>query len=323
MKVTWVEVSDELKQQSRLLNDAIEQVLGSMDAVHHVDPAETRKQRAEGTHVWPPPVRMDEAVDRTVSALSREVPVRVMVPDNTSQVDGVFLHLHGGGWTIGAADQQDPALWTLATGAKVAVVSVEYRLGPEDPYPLPNDDCETAAMWLLEHAAEEFGTDRLVIGGESAGAHLTATTLLRLRDRHDAATRFGGANLVFGDYDLAVGTPSNLNWGERNLILSTPIIDWFCENYLSGLSVEERRDPDISPLFGSLEGLPPALFTVGALDPLLDDSLFMATRWAAAGNDAEVLVYPDSIHGFTGFPTGIADQARANQVEFIVRSLAP
>jgi acetyl esterase len=96
---------------------------------------------------------------------------------------------------------------------------------------------------------------------------------------------------------------------------------WFTANFLPGLEGEQLRDPAISPLYADLSGLPPALFTVGTADPLLDDTLFMAARWEAAGNDADLRVYKDGIHAFNAFPTGIALAANMAQVEFL--SAAP
>ena len=141
-----------------------------------------------------------------------------------------------------------------------------------------------------------------VIGGESAGAHLAACTLLRLRDHHDAADRFGGANLVFGIYDLG-GTPSQRGVPERPDLLTAEQIEYFAELFTPGRSFEERRDPDISPLYADLHGLPPALFTVGTDDHLVDDTLFLAARWELVGNDTELLVYPESPHGGIGMPS--------------------
>lgn len=148
----------------------------------------------------------------------------------------------------------------------VAIVSVDYRLAPEHPYPAGPDDCEAAACWLLEHAADEFGSDRLLIGGESAGAHLAAVTLLRMRDKHHAADRFLGANLIFGAYDLS-RTPSQR--GVR-IAPGTDILDdtgFPLDLFLPGISDEKRRDPDVSPLYGDLRGMPPALFSVGHQRP--------------------------------------------------------
>lgn len=316
--MAWVEVSDELLEQSRLVNDSVEQLLAGSPPVHLMAPAVTRAHRANGTGPFPAPIKLDECRNRTIRGPAGAITLRLCVPQ---EIRGVYLHLHGGGWVLGGADQQDPMLQLVASHAHLAAVSVEYRLAPEHPFPAGPDDCESAACWLVEHAQREFGTNRLLIGGESAGAHLSALTLLRMRDRHDAAAAFHGANLVFGAYDLGM-TPSQRNWGTRNLILSTPIMQWFYDLFTPGLTEDQRRDPAISPLWADLRGLPPALFTVGALDPLLDDSLFMAARWRAAGNQAELQVYPESIHGFHAFPTGIAQRAIESQLRFLEQTVA-
>jgi acetyl esterase/lipase len=244
-------------------------------------------------------LRSEMAVDREVSGPTGPLRLRTFVPD---EVDAVFLHIHGGGFVSGSPEMTDLLHEILSKELNLAFVSVDYRLAPEHPYPAGPDDCEAAALWLLEHAEREFGSARLLIGGESAGAHLAACTLLRLRDRHNAADRFGAANLVFGIYDLG-GTPSQRGVPERPDLLTAEQIEYFAELFTPGRSVEERRDPDISPLYADLRGLPPALFTVGTDDHLVDDTLFMAARWALAGNEAELLVYPESPHGGIGMPS--------------------
>jgi len=142
-------------------------------------------------------------------------------------------------------------------------------------------------------------------------------TLLRLRDRH-GYTGFAGANLEAGAYDLSL-TPSVRRWGERNLVLSTPIVQWFTDQFVSP---EQRRDPDVSPLYADLSGMPPALFTVGTLDPLIDDNLFMYTRWIAAGNAAELAVYPGGVHAFNNMTLGLAARAQARIDAFIQQAIA-
>ncbi len=110
----------------------------------------------------------------------------------------------------------------LAESTGLCAVSVDYRLSPEYPYPAAPDDCEDAALWLLERGFAELDVPEVAtIGGESAGAHLSATTLLRLRDRHGVTDAFRAANLVYGVYDLSM-TPSSRNWGDSFLVLSTP-----------------------------------------------------------------------------------------------------
>ena len=154
-------------------------------------------------------MRSDKGVDRMVAGPGGPLRLREFRPE---QASGVMLHIHGGGWMTGEPELTDLLNEALSAQLNLAIVSVDYRLAPEHPYPAGPDDCEAAALWLIENAADEYGTDRLLIGGESAGAHLSAVTLLRLRDRHDAAARFCGANLVFGAYDLS-HTPSAMGTG--------------------------------------------------------------------------------------------------------------
>ncbi len=155
----------------------------------------------------------------------------------------------------------------------------------------------------------------MVIGGGSAGATLAAVTLLRMRDRHQAADRFIGADLLFGLYDLSATTP-----GGRILAESSR---FYVDAYLHEIDPKRRGEPDISPLFADLRGLPPALFTVGTLDAFYEDNLAMAMRWVAAGNLAELAVYPESPHAFTSFPTAMARAAGRRQSEWIAERLAP
>src|SRR6266567_3082603 len=205
----------------------------------------------------------------------------------------------------------------IADNTGQAVVAVEYRLAPEHPYPAGPDDCEAAAAWLVRNGKKEFVTDTLTIGGESAGGHLTAVTILRMRDRH-GFTGWRGANIVYGAFDLAL-TPSQRQFGNTRLVLRTIDITQFYNAFLP--TVTDRRVPDISPLYADLKGLCPALFTVGTRDALLDDTLFMHARWVAAGNDAELAIYPGEAHGFTLFPTELSKSATTRINVFLNRVL--
>jgi len=231
---------------------------------------------------------------------------------------GVLLHIHGGGWWAGTADMQDELLEGYSESLDVAVASVEYRLAPEHPYPAAPDDCEVAARWLAENARSVFGSGRLLVAGESAGAHLAAVTLLRMRNRgHGGA--FAGASLVFGMYDLS-GLPSHTSQDHRTLILNSGFLRWIVDRFVPDPSM--RRHPDVSPLYANLAGLPKALFTVGTLDPLLDDSLFLFARWIAAGSPAELAVYPGGVHGFIGMdPTPESIEANRRIEAFLAQCL--
>jgi acetyl esterase len=260
-------------------------------------PVEARVAAQRSAQLGGPP--SSRAVDRTIDGPAGPIRLRTFTHE---QPQGVLLHIHGGAWMAGSPGMMDALHEIIVDRCDLAVVSVDYRLAPEHPYPSGPDDCEAAARWLLEHGADEFGADRLLIGGESAGAHLAAVTLLRMRDRHDAVDRFLGANLVFGAYDLS-RTPSQRGVG---LVPGTDILegsDFPLDLYLPGMSEEQRRDADVSPLYGDLRGLPPALFSVGTNDHLLDDTLFMAARWEVAGNETQLLVYPETPHGCIALPS--------------------
>ncbi len=283
-------------------NVQLEALLAEAPAIDAVPVEQTRRARGEGTSISGPVILSEMAEEREISGPVAPLTLRIFAPENPR---GVYLHIHGGGWALGRAHLQDPRNEEIANSCSAVVVSVDYRLAPEHPYPAALDDCEAAAVWVVENAMSEFGVEKLVIGGESAGGHLAATTLIRMRDKHDF-TSFSGANLVYGVYDLSM-TPSQRNWGDRLLVLNTPIMDWFYDQFAPA---NIRRDPDVSPLYADLSNLPPALFTVGTLDPLLDDTLFMHTRWTAAGNRAELAVYPGGPHGFDGHPTRLGQSAR-------------
>lgn len=229
---------------------------------------------------------------------------------------GVLLHIHGGGFILGGATKQDPMLERVAAATALTCVSVEYRLAPEHPYPAAWDDCETAALWLVDHAAEKLGAEPLLMMGESAGALLAVATLLRLRDR-GTPQRFRGAALSFGVYDTTM-TPSQAR--AQTGVLKAPDIERIVDAYAPDAA--SRRDPELSPLYADLRGLPPALFTVGTLDAMLDDSMFMHARWRAAGNQAELALYPGADHAFIETPHPSASSANARIDAFLARCLA-
>lgn len=292
-------------------NEKLERRLAAYPRLDTLSPVVARQEREEGRSAFGPLVISDRAIEESIETIHGPLRVRLFRPD---RIEGVYLHIHGGGWTLGGTHHQDPRLQRLADRCSLAVMSIDYRLGPEHPYPEGPDDCEAAALWLVEEAQSEFGTNRLLIGGESAGAHLTAVTLIRLRDRHGLRP-FAGANLVYGSFDLRI-TPSARQWGDRLLVLNTPIVEWFAANFVP---LDKREDPDVSPLLADLAGMPPALFTVGTEDPLLDDTLFMHDRWVTAGNPAELAIYPGGSHGFDAFPLTIAATALDRMYDFLSR----
>lgn len=236
-----------------------------------------------------------------------EVSVRILHPPGPAR--GVILDMHGGGWVVGSAGLNDHLNADLVADAGLAIVSVDYRLLSEPRGVLMEDvlaDCMAAGRWLADNAVERFGTDRLFLAGQSAGAHLAALTALALRDE-DRLDAFRGCVLVYGVYDLS-GTPSARAAGPETLILNGPTLAADLGRLTPDRDEAGRRSPDISPLHADLHGLPPALFVSGDLDPLRDDSRLMAEAWPT---DADLLEVPLAPHGFIHFGGPLAARSQA------------
>lgn len=309
--------SDEaVPAETRALNAGIVAAMANMPNWWEVGADKVRAARACGEGVFPAPAKSERARWIEIDGPAGKIPLRVIAPERPR---GVYLHIHGGGHVLGAADQQDKLLERIADATQLTAISVEYRLAPESPYPAGPDDCEAAALWVSDHASD-FGGAALAIGGESAGAHLSALTLLRVRDKH-GRTPFHAANLVFGVYDLSM-TPSARAFGNsERLVLRTLDIEKFGDAFLPGMSESAKRAPHLSPLYADLSHLCPALFTVGTRDALFDDSAFMHSRWIAAGNTAELDIYPGACHGFVAFPHPQAFASIERQCAFLNAAL--
>lgn len=307
---------DATPDDTKQINAAIIAAMTGTPEWWDVGAQRARDARAAGKGAFPAPVFSDRARWIEIDGPAGKLKLRVVAPEKSR---GAYLHIHGGGHVLGSADQQDRLLEIIADSTGLTAISVEYRLAPENPYPAGPDDCEAAALWLSDNI-RDFGGDKLAIGGESAGAHLSAMTMLRLRDKHDR-TPFHAANLVFGVFDLGM-TPSARAFGnEERLILRTIDIEKFGDAFLPGLTAEEKRAPYLSPLFADLRGFCPALFTIGTRDALVDDSLFMHARWIAAGNPGELDIYPGACHGFLAFPCAQTFASLKKQTEFLNAAL--
>lgn len=252
--------------------------------------------------------RMGVTVEqRRVEGGGRDAAVRILRPVRPCR--GVYLDIHGGAWVLGNARMDDRLNAEIVQTTGLAVVSVDYRLALKNPVHAVLDDCEAAALWVLNVLQEEFAGGPFFIGGKSAGGHLAASTSIRLRDR-GLRKSIEGVVLFYGCYDLC-GTPSLWAAGPGTLILHGPTLATALATLMAGLSEEERRDPALSPLYADLRGLPPALLLVGDRDPLLDDTLLFAERWHAANGNAELQRVPDAPHAFNRLPTRMARKTNA------------
>jgi len=310
--------SDELEAMRAEARAAIEAGRDSMYLSERSGPelsrdervAEQREMMARVTFTVP------EAEERMIAG----VPCRVHRPDGAARA--VYLHFHGGGMVCGSAAMMDIPNQMTAREHDIAVVSVEYRKAPEFPWPAGPDDGLAVARELLGTGAAEFGTDRLLIGGESAGGYMTAAVALRVRDELGAIDRIDGLNMVFGILDFG-RSPSQRGMRPTDEfdVLSVDGIELIADCYLPGRTDDERRAPEISPAYADLRGLPPCFVSVGTCDHLLDDSLLFATRAAAAGVAVDLFVLPEMPHAYQMFDCGITRAWNAAQSQWIADHL--
>ena len=307
-----------IPEATRAFNAKIIDAIESGPELWNLNRDDVRAARRAGKGIFPLEPFVPDAEDIVIPGLDgNQIPLRIIRPDDRKE-RGSFLHIHGGGWVYGNADMQDQRLRTLANDTGLACISIEYRLAPENPYPAAPNDCEAAALWLANGADGKLNTNFLSIGGESAGGHLSANALLRLRDKHSIIS-YRAAVLIAGIFDLGM-TPSAANF-TSNLILRRKDMVNFSACLLQ--NSEDRRDPDVSPLYARLNDLPPVHFSVGTMDPLLDDSLFMASAWLQHQTDVELDIYPGGCHVFQYFDDlPESQQSRASIAQFLNRQLA-
>lgn len=260
---------------------------------HQVEPAQARAMLRAGIAAAPPPTDLPalaEVVDEAIDGPHGTIPIRRYVPKGAAS--GICLYLHAGGWVIGDLDFSDATCRRIAGRAGAEVVSVDYRLAPEHPYPQPLDDCFAALEWA---AANRPGP--LLIVGESAGGNLAAACAIRARDAGGPA--LAGQLLAYPVTDHALDTGSYREVGGRNWLLSTADMAWFWDHYAPpGV---DRADPLLSPLrVADAAGLPPAMIVVGELDPLRDEALAYAERLRAAGMPVATRTDPGMLHGYLG-----------------------
>ena len=239
--------------------------------------------------------------DRTAAG----IPVRVYRPEGNGPFP-MLVWFHGGGWVIGSVDGADATCRRLAAGAGALVVSVEYCLAPEHPFPAAPEDCYAATVWAVEHAGE-LGADpaRVAVGGDSAGGNLAAVMALLARDRHGPRILLQVLIYPVTNHDF---NAASYRENATGFVLSTEDMRWFWRHYLS--REEQGREPSASPLLAkSLADLPPALVVTAGCDPLRDEGEAYAVRLRDAGVAVTLTQYSGMFHGFLRM-TRILDQSR-------------
>ncbi len=260
-----------------------------------LDPAELRQGYAALSMVESRP-EMASVTDHLVPGPGGDVPVRVYVPTGEPGPRPVLVYFHGGGWVIGSVDTHDGTVRAVAAGSGVTVVSVDYRLAPENPFPAAIDDAVAAVRWVVQRAGElDIDPDRLALGGDSAGGNLAAIAAQELNTSGDVAVRF--QLLVYPVTDGTMAHPS-IDENAEGYFLTKATMAWFWQQYVGD---GDRTGPRVSPMHANDEALaaaPPALVITAEFDPLRDEGEAYAARLAAAGVDATATRYDGMIHGF-------------------------
>jgi acetyl esterase len=255
--------------------------------------------------------------DRAVPGPGGDIPVRLYRPD-VSPPPPLVVYFHGGGWTIGSIEGHDPVCRALANRAGCAVLSVEYRLGPEHRFPAAVEDAWAATAWAASHAAE-LGADpeRLAVAGDSAGGNLAAVVALQARD--SGGPRIAFQYLIYPATDMrTMDWPSYRENGE-GYFLELRDMDWFSGHYLA--SREDAQDWRVSPAgAASHAGLPPALIQTAQYDPLRDQGEAYGDLLRGAGVPVRVTRYPGMIHGFLSLEAIDASKTALDEAAAELRS---
>ena len=245
-----------------------------------------------------------EVSDVQLDSPAGSMSARLYDPGVGPMAPGVIF-IHGGGWVVCDLDTHDGVARHLALAANAKVVSIDYRLAPENKFPTPLDDCVSAVRWIAQNgAALGIDPNRLAIAGDSAGANLSLCTCLALRDGGaDGSLRAGV--LIYGAYEPTCVGPSYDAWGDKGYILTTERMRLFWDMYLGGRS--DRDNPLAAPLGADLRSLPPFHVATADMDPLLDDSLLLLDRLRDFGQPVSYAAYDGVMHGFVNF-AGLVDK---------------
>lgn len=266
--------------------------------VEAVSPQEARQSYGSRAHmVQPPPPEVGAIWNIHVDTPHGQLGLRVFRPATTAATDllPVFLYLHGGGWMLGNLDTHDTLCRETCNRSRACVVSVDYRLAPEHPYPAALEDARSALAWILE-SGSAYGIDasRIAIGGDSAGANLAAVLCIELRD--SAVVRPALQLLIYPALDIRRNSGSYERCGD-GYVLTRSVMKYFYEQY-AGPNASEK-DWRISPAScESLAGLPSTFMLVAGYDPLHDEGVTYAQRLSEAGCKTTLINFERQLHGF-------------------------
>jgi acetyl esterase len=290
------------------LDPQAQQVMNQMAALgfpppHMVTPEQARlNARARPRAVGP---EVAKVTDRMIPTPELQVPVRIYTPSGNGPFP-ILVWFHGGGWVVGDLDMADATARHLTVGAECVVVSVDYRLAPETPFPGPAEDCYAATQWAAQHAAEIHGeARRIAVGGDSAGGNLAAAVALMARDRRGPGLVF--QLLVYPVTHCDFTTNSYQQCAEGYMLTRTSM-QWYWQQYIRHPA--DAANPYAAPLMATdLRDLPPAFIVTAEFDPLCDEGEAYGKRLQAAGVPTTCTRYPGMIHGFFGM-SAVLDQGK-------------
>jgi len=277
--------------------------------VHELTPTEARKwYRDRRFYTQPAPPEMALVADLACDGPRGPIALRHYRPLGSAADAALpaLVYMHGGGWVIGDLDTHDVLCRELSQGAGCAVVSVDYRMGPEHRFPAAFDDCLAALGWVHDNAATlRIDRSRLAVGGDSAGGNLAALVAIAARGQ---GPRLAFQLLIYPATDLRCESASFARNG-NGYLLTAQSVAYYLGHYLADATT--RSDPRVSPLLAEdLRDLPPALVLTAGFDPLRDEGIAYAQRLSEAGNRASLVSFERQIHGFVTMGK-VIDEANA------------
>ncbi|MFZ5692008.1 MAG: alpha/beta hydrolase [Pseudomonadota bacterium] len=230
--------------------------------------------------------------ERRIAAASGDIRIRLYDPGAPAPAPAIVF-LHGGGFVVCDIDVYDGVARQLAKRSGLRVVSVDYALAPEHPFPVPLNDCIAAIRWVAAHGAE-WGIDpaRIAVAGDSAGANLALAATIALRDAGNSPVR--GTACIYGCYAPDLNTQSDKDFGGGPYLIMTQEMAWYWNQYLPKAS--DRKNSLAAPVHADLGGLPPLFVTAAEFDPLRDDTDLLAEKLKAAGANFEFRLWTGTVH---------------------------
>ncbi|WP_110928542.1 alpha/beta hydrolase [Bacillus massiliglaciei] len=238
-----------------------------------------------------------ETEDRILQLGGRNIPVRIYRPEGSGEMPAL-VYYHGGGWVTGSIDSHDPICRVIANTAECAVISVDYRLAPEHPFPAAVHDAYDSLLWIYREAGR-LGIDkkRIAVGGDSAGGNLAAVACIMAKERKTPEILH---QLLIYPSTGYTEEPPSMKENAQGYLLTKETMKWFRKHYFT--HQEDERNPYASPiLYPKLSGLPPATIITAEYDPLRDVGKAYGEKLKNHGVPVTYLNYPDLIHGFASF----------------------